>query len=834
MIQKLKEAVEAKFGRKIAYQKDCISLSNSVLNLTSELLSPSTLRRFFGFLSTNSNPSRATLDILSAYCEYKNWEDFKAKNSTSCSKEPLVDSWLRAKTKAHEISEKNCKSLKLENPLGFSNSIAREFAHERLGTFLDTDLSATPFIGPGGFGKTTLLIKWYEEFVTTPRNENHIVLFIPAIHLENWVSKESYIEDWILSLLDLSESGLFETLNANPKLALGKFILIIDALDEIKVNHAKIERIYTALDKLTTSLSSKWFRLIVSARYSTWAQFTNLANSLDAWYFASPDKVIPQGTNMPPLSDDEIQSIIDLTLNTGNQPRLIIEEIPFDLLQIISHPFYLQLFIDTYSPTGIHLISDKIDLLAEFLKKQIFQSNLADEKSDILYAIVELSHKDKAYGLVKKNDLKEKYPIHLKSAGNYAAAYSQLISFGIISEEVTKNEFGLYTSYTKISQRALFRMLLAHLLIEKNQGINFELFKAIEEQYAKTQLLAHLLNLTFELAYKQKCVDALKPFFSLADESLDQALKFPNIHNALTKDELMRRELIPYYASNARARKFLFERHINLNTLTNSSRLLYFNYIQNSISEKELLIGKTLLYSSSAYAMDFTWVNQFENDFPINTPYEGTSAIIAGLWFTCRFIAAFVEDVTNYDKVLTDIGTYESAQHQLWSITDKHNFEIGLFLGLITTKQYKVIRDRIKALLKDKPYEMMNQEEIALAIHLELAQWHINKKFDDPTVQKVQQHMDNTPEWARYQSAIIGKSWLAMYCFTRGHIEKSYEYFKKALEISNIAGYTIYEAKLLYSLASVLESIGESGRALECKNLIKNLTDKSNVELGSL
>jgi len=834
MIQRLKESVEAKFGRKIAYQKDCISLSDSVFKLTSEILSPSTLRRFFGFLSTNSNPSRATLDILSVYCGYNNWESFKDNNSVSHSTEPIIDLWEKAKTEANAISEKNCKSLKQENSLGFSNSIAREFAHDRLESFLNTSYSATPFIGPGGFGKTTLLIKWYEDFKANARSENHIILFIPAIHLENWVSKENYLDDWILSLLNLSQSGFFETLNSNPNLALGKFILIIDALDEIEANLAKTERIFNALHKLTASLSSQWFRLITSARFSTWVQFTNLANNIDTWYFASPDKIFTQGTNMPPLSDNEIQSIIDLTINSGSLPRMIIEEIPYDLLQIISHPYYLQLFIEIYNPTSLHLISDKIDLLTEFLKKHIYQSNLADEKSDILYAIVELSHQEKTYGLVKKNDLKERYPIHLKSVGNYATAYNQLLSFGILSEEITKNEYGQYTTYTKVNQRILFRMLLAHKLIEKNNGITFELFTTIEKEYSGSLILGHLINLIFELAYKRKSVDALKPFFNLKDESLDQAFRFPNIHNALAKDELMRRELIPYYASNARARKFLFERHINLNTIANSSRLLYFNYIQNSTTEKDIFVGKTLLYTSSAYSMDFTWVNQFGADFPMDVPHHGTSPIIAGLWFTCRFIVAFVGGTKDYDVILKHIDFYQAIHQSEWNINDRYNYEIGLFLGLLTTKQYEVIRNRINPLLMEQSHDMMNQEEKALTLYLELAQWHINKTLDDLTAQRILQHMDNTPEWARYQSAIVGKSWMAMYYFTRGHIEKSYEYFKKALEISNVAGYTIYEAKLLYSLSKVLESIGESQRANDCNKLIETLTDRSNIDLGSL
>src|SRR5690554_1863058 len=105
MIQKLKDSIESKFGNKIAYQKDCKALSNRIFNDTSQVISPSTLRRFFGFLSTNSNPSNATLDILSIYCGYSDWEEYKSKNSSNkYTKEPIFSLWEKANDAAKNAS----------------------------------------------------------------------------------------------------------------------------------------------------------------------------------------------------------------------------------------------------------------------------------------------------------------------------------------------------------------------------------------------------------------------------------------------------------------------------------------------------------------------------------------------------------------------------------------------------------------------------------------------------------------------------------------------------------------------------------------------------------
>lgn len=834
MIEKLKESVEAKFGRKIAYQKDCKTLSENILELTSVLISPSTLRRFYGFLSTNSNPSRVTLDILSTYCGYNSWDDFRDKNSKTTHNEPIIELWHKAKAAANYISSKNSKALRSENPIGFSNTIAREFAHERLNYFLKSEYSATPFIGPGGYGKSTLLTKWYEAFVCNNKNENHIVLFTPAIHLEGWISKESYLDEWILSLLEIPNSNLFDTLNSTPKLAPGKFILVIDALDEIETTLPKTERLFSAVNNLALRFSGQWFKLITSSRYSTWQQFVNQANSMDAWFMANAQNISPLGTNMPPLNDAEIQQILNLTLNTDNLPRLITEEIPYDLLQIISYPYYLQLFIDTYNPTSVHLIADRLDLLTEFLKKQVFLSPLADEKSDILYSIVELSQKESTSGLCKKNDLKKIIPIHLKSAGDYAIAYNQLISFGIISEEVIKNEFGLYTTHTRITQRPLFRMLLLHTLIEQNQGITFSLFVDIEKKYLGKKSLPHIINMLYELAYKQKNIEALKPFFELQESTLKSVFVHPNIHLALAKDDLMRRELIPHYANNPRARKFLIEKFIDLNSIAKSSKLLYLNYIQNSISERDIFIGKTLLYTSNAYSLDFNWVNQFNNEYPEDIPPQNVSPLISGLWFSCKLIALLVNNNNSYKSITESINKYTQANMGQWESNDFYNFEIALAVGFICTKQYELIISRIEPLLENANNHILTQYEKALFIHKELAIWLSRKETNKSNLNIIQQYVDDSPVWARNQTAILGYSWLASHFLSHGQIDKAYPYFKKSLEISNFAGYTLYEVKLLSSLSRVLLSLGETERAKECTLLIENLTAKSNIDLGSL
>ena len=296
----------------------------------------------------------------------------------------------------------------------------------------------------------------------------------------------------------------------------------------------------------------------------------------------------------------------------------------------------------------------------------------------------------------------------------------------------------------------------------------------------------------------------------------------------------MRKELIPYYSANSKARMFLFEKFVNLNTIANSSRLLYFNYIQNSSSEKEIFMGKTLLYTSNAYCFDFNWVNQFSNDFPFSCPDFSNSPIIAGLWFSCRIFVMFVKKEQSNSTIYNDIDKYLKSKEKSWSDFDRQNFEIALFFGLVNTKQYQQIFNRLSSLLKQKEPGTLSPQEKALTICHQLANWQLSRSVSDNDITLATQLLNDPPAWANYQTTIIGKTWLAICYLNQGEVNKAYENYKKAIQISNMCGYTLFEVKLLLALSKVLKSVGETDKAQECVNLSQNLAHSNNIDFDLL
>ena len=72
----LLEEVEKKYGRRIATTTDFESLSVVIEHQLGELLSSSTLKRLWGYVSLNPTPRVATLDILSRFVGHKNFKSF--------------------------------------------------------------------------------------------------------------------------------------------------------------------------------------------------------------------------------------------------------------------------------------------------------------------------------------------------------------------------------------------------------------------------------------------------------------------------------------------------------------------------------------------------------------------------------------------------------------------------------------------------------------------------------------------------------------------------------------------------------------------------------------
>lgn len=77
-IGKLIEAVENSFGKSLKVTSDFEKLGHEVLKKCEMHLSPSAIKRVWNFIEGIEKPKRETLDILSLFVGFQNWDAFKS------------------------------------------------------------------------------------------------------------------------------------------------------------------------------------------------------------------------------------------------------------------------------------------------------------------------------------------------------------------------------------------------------------------------------------------------------------------------------------------------------------------------------------------------------------------------------------------------------------------------------------------------------------------------------------------------------------------------------------------------------------------------------------
>lgn len=80
-LERLREEVCQRFGRKVAKHRDVVELADQLKKKTETDLSTQTVKRFFGLIKDDTKPSAITLDTLSIYLGYSSWEGFIDRSS---------------------------------------------------------------------------------------------------------------------------------------------------------------------------------------------------------------------------------------------------------------------------------------------------------------------------------------------------------------------------------------------------------------------------------------------------------------------------------------------------------------------------------------------------------------------------------------------------------------------------------------------------------------------------------------------------------------------------------------------------------------------------------
>lgn len=75
-IERLKKDLESKCGISVRTPADFNYLSGLVTGKTGDILSPTTLKRLWGYINGSDTIRHSTLNILAKYLDFKHWEDY--------------------------------------------------------------------------------------------------------------------------------------------------------------------------------------------------------------------------------------------------------------------------------------------------------------------------------------------------------------------------------------------------------------------------------------------------------------------------------------------------------------------------------------------------------------------------------------------------------------------------------------------------------------------------------------------------------------------------------------------------------------------------------------
>jgi hypothetical protein len=95
-IHELKKQLEGQLKRKMKTPNDFIFLSGVVWERTHETISPTTLKRLWGYVDGADQTRSSTLDILSRSLGFQDWDDFLGNIDRSSGSDPVLSPHISA------------------------------------------------------------------------------------------------------------------------------------------------------------------------------------------------------------------------------------------------------------------------------------------------------------------------------------------------------------------------------------------------------------------------------------------------------------------------------------------------------------------------------------------------------------------------------------------------------------------------------------------------------------------------------------------------------------------------------------------------------------------
>ncbi|MFW6275130.1 MAG: hypothetical protein ACOC2M_00690 [bacterium] len=496
--QLLKKDVELKFGGEVIRSNDCSRLARDIVNNTRRHVSASTVKRFFGIIKSDYNPSKYTLETFVQYIGFHNWQEYKAYYNKSALPEAKQNTWEILKKRIEIITERSLTSLKLRAGYNPDKVIFRTFAKEKFENFLQSSETATLLTAPIGYGKSVTLIQLVEYYFRQEDadNKDDLVLLIDGGIFFSLFARNPNV-DLLHQFVDFNISSSQEMyFQKNPDQRKGRIVILIDNIDEIYFNKEKYHRFLENLMRMIMAYDNGHYKMIFTCRPENVDVFAYLVNKNPilekAWYDVDFKKeLMHEATNVPLFSKDEIIELIqklefdfDIGLLDKNE----------QLFKLIQHPYFLSLFAHAYYQNGN---ITELTLIKKYLETTLYSPPYQEEKLNLIDNFIEICDRGKETNAVQKKKL--------LAQSNYKTAYRELISYGIFYEFLVADGLFENNMFVKFRPSVLFEYTLLEKWTQQNNS-DYGLFVELSKYYDNNvQLQCNILKLFIKyLAYRKK------------------------------------------------------------------------------------------------------------------------------------------------------------------------------------------------------------------------------------------------------------------------------------------------------------------------------------------
>lgn len=613
--KKLKKTIKRRVGKRNIYTKDCEVLSNLIFNETKRQISPSTLKRFFGLINYNYNPSRFTLDTLAIFCGFNNWINFVKHQSIKAKKgKQDISSWEKFKRKYKAISNFSIRSINKKVHKPFEINIKRQFIDEFITGFMKSEKTASALIAPGGYGKSSIALNIAKDyfFADNAPFANDILMLIDGSNT-----------NFPYQLQFDFKSFLFELLGYNSKISIrryfenrqneieGKFVLIIDGLNELtNTENSQAWFLEPLLRVIASNTKTRWFKIIITSRIYTWKTLANLSekkyNLKNQWYKVSFSDNIADVINIPAYTDNEIDEFF-LKSGINESHESVILNHP-ELVSIIIVPYFLNLYAILYKN---NVKISEIDLFNAYISKYLLHGENSAAKRRIIDKLLIKSKYGRNGNRILKKDLNDILAVNLDS-------YNELLLSGLISEEKYTGKYLAIETYVMFTNQVVFEFFIAKGWVSDFKFNNELLINIIKYYKYSNDTCLNLIEWLIKYAFKESLFDLLKSiyktltlhYFNFLNE-VDLNLTAIRIASVICleirKSEVARKQLLREYASYPVSRKLYFRLFPDIDFLVR-----YFgDALSFIIDESDDLNEK--IYAYSLRLCQYTFEHNFDN-----------------------------------------------------------------------------------------------------------------------------------------------------------------------------------------------------------------------------